>query len=262
MTFETLLYEQDGHILTITLNRPKSLNALSRQMGREITRAWADFKADPEAWVCILTGAGERALCAGMDLKEEAQAGNMNTFPDMEGARNHLSAHEAGVYKPVICAVNGIVGGGGLMFVAGSDIIIAAENAEFFNPGVSVGVVSPYGPILLTRRMPFEAVMRMFLVGSKERLCARRALELGLVSEVVPQAELIPTARRIAQCIAENSPTAVGQAKRALWESLQHPLSAALDNSEAIMAEYRGHPDLTEGPRAFAEKRKPVWMAR
>jgi enoyl-CoA hydratase/carnithine racemase len=114
----------------------------------------------------------------------------------------------------------------------------------------------------MARKMPFEAVMRMMLVGNMERISAQRAYELGLVGEVVPREELMPAARRLAEKIAENSPTAVRLAKRCLWESFEMPLAQALENSAKIMGEYRNHPDLAEGPRAFAEKRKPVWTVR
>jgi enoyl-CoA hydratase/carnithine racemase len=262
MELATVKYERDGHVVTITLNRPDALNAMNVQLRDDVDRAWEAFKADEDAWVAILTGAGERALCAGMDVKEEARTGNMNRPPEEEVRRRNFSPRQAGVQKPVICALNGIVGGVGLVLVSDADIVIAAEHAEIFNPGVSVGIVAPFGPIAMARNAPFGPIMRMFLVGNKERISAQRAYELGLVTEVVPKEDLLPAARRLAAKIAENAPTAVRLAKQCLWDALDLTLSGALENSTRIMDSYRGHPDLAEGPRAFAEKRKPVWTVR
>lgn len=263
MDYETLRYEKDGHIVTIMLNRPAALNAINSKMFEELPDAWKRFNEDKDAWVAIFTGAGDRALCAGVDVKEQARTGNMvKARDDAEGTKVQLTARHCGVEKPVICALNGLVGGGGLMFLSDADIVIAAEHAEIFNPGVSVGIIAPYGPIVMARKMPFEAILRMTLVGNAERMSAQRAYQLGLVGEVVPKEQLLSAARAVAEKIAANSPTAVRLAKRALWESFEYPLTQALDNAAKIMAEYRGHPDLVEGPRAFAEKRKPVWTVR
>jgi enoyl-CoA hydratase/carnithine racemase len=261
--FETLKYEKDDRVVTITLNRPEALNAISQKMFEELPAAWKAFDEDKDAWVAIFTGAGDRALCSGVDVKEQARSGNMSRDRrDNEGTQVKLTARHCEVGKPVICAINGLVGGGGLMFVSDADIVIAADHAQIFNPGVSVGIIAPYGPIIMARKMPFEAVMRMILVGNKERMSAQRAYELGLIGEVVAKDDLLPAARRIAEKIAENSPTAVRLAKQCLWEAYEMPLSQALENSARIMKEYRTHPDLAEGPRAFAEKRKPVWTVR
>jgi enoyl-CoA hydratase/carnithine racemase len=262
LSFETLLYETDGHIATLTLNRPQALNALSQRMFAELPVAWQAFADDPEARVLIFTGAGDRALCAGVDVKEEASGGHMRQERTEAQAAPRYTARQCGIWKPVICAINGIVGGGGLMFVADADLVIAAEHAQIFNPGVSVGIVSPMGPVTLARKASFDAAMRMFLTGAKERLSAQRAHQLGLVGEVVPKEDLLPAARRLAEKIVANSPAAVAGAQRALWESFDHGLTAAVENSDHIIRPYLSHPDFTEGPRAFAEKRKPVWTVR
>jgi enoyl-CoA hydratase/carnithine racemase len=260
--FQTIKFEKEGQFVTITLNRPQAPNAFNTKMGEELGQAWQAFEADEGARVAILTGAGERALCAGMDVKEEAVQGNLRQPWDEEAPRRNLTNRLAGVSKPVVCAINGIVGGGGLIFIADADLVVAAEHAQIFNPGVNVGILSPMGEVVMARKMSFEAVMRMFLTGNKKRMSAQRAYELGLVSEVVPQEDLLPAARRLAEKIAANSPAAVRLAKQCLWEALELPLSGALANSANIMEGYHGHPDLVEGPRAFAEKRKPNWAVR
>jgi enoyl-CoA hydratase/carnithine racemase len=256
--FETLKYEKDGRIVTITLNRPEAMNTVNDQMLAELSRAWEAFNADREAWVAIYTGAGERALCAGVDLRQPMQAA-AGASDRKGGNRIKLTSRDYGVEKPVICAINGLATGAGLAFIADSDLVIAAEHVQFLNTGVSLGIVAAHGPIVFARKMGFEAAMRMFLVGNKERLSAQQALTLGLVSEVVPKEELLPAARRLAEKIAQNSPTAVRLAKRIMWEALDLPLSGAIDNFYAVLESVGRYPDQAEGRQAFMEKRSPNW---
>jgi enoyl-CoA hydratase len=255
---DILLEKSDG-IATITLNRPQRLNALTPAMWREaLPRMWQDAENDPAVRVIVFTGAGDRAFCSGADvqaLSTLAQSDQQNAARDQVLL---ISARHNKVTKPVITAVNGMCAGGGLMFVADSDIAIAAEHATFFNPAVSIGQLAFVAPATWSRWVPFPALMRMTLMGSKERLDAKRALELGIVTEVVPGA-LSQRARELAGLIASNSPAAVRTSKRILWESLDHGLSAAHALAESIGAQYRGHPDSVEGPKAFMEKRPPRW---
>lgn len=263
MLEEDILIEKADGIATVTLNRPHRLNALSSRMLQVgLPALWADLEKDNKVRVVIFTGAGDRAFCSGMDVKEAATSPEWGRQPAPGGASSggsRLTARHHNFSKPVIAAVNGICSGGGLMFVSDSDIAIASENATFFNPGVAIGQLATVGPITWTRWVPFQALMRMTLVGGKERLTAQQAKEIGIVTEVVPQPRLMPRAREVASWIAEHSPTAVRLAKRTLWEALEHTLSAAHANGMKIMAEYRGHPDMIEGPKAFAEKRRPNW---
>src|SRR5436190_21308329 len=147
MDFETIKYEKDGRIVTITLNRPEALNSVNDQMLAELSRAWQTFNEDREAWVAIYTGAGERALCAGVDLRQPMQAAAGP--PDRKGGpRFKLTSRDFGVEKPVICAINGLATGAGLAFIADADLVIAAEHVQFLNTGVSLGIVAAHGPIL------------------------------------------------------------------------------------------------------------------
>jgi enoyl-CoA hydratase/carnithine racemase len=156
--------------------------------------------------------------------------------------------------------VNGVCAGGGLHFVADADIVLAASNATFVDPHVSVGQVSTYEPIGLRLRMPFDAVARMLFVGRHERLSAARAHELGLVGEVVDPPEDLPAAAQgLGELIARNSPSAMMASKKALWESLDAGLTAGLANGARILSDFWDHPDNVEGPLAFTEKREPVW---
>jgi enoyl-CoA hydratase/carnithine racemase len=164
------------------------------------------------------------------------------------------------VEKPVIAAVNGICAGGGLHFVADADVVLASSNATFVDPHVSIGQVSAYEVIGLARRLPFEAVMRMALVGRHERVSAGRALELGMVSQVVdPPEQLLDEVQALAERIASNSPAAMRATKKALWGALEQGLTDACRAGAQQLVSMWGHPDQEEGPRAFAEKRQPVW---
>jgi enoyl-CoA hydratase len=178
----------------------------------------------------------------------------------MEKFDLHFTAWHQGVTKPVITAVNGLCAGGALHWVADADIVIAASDAQFFDPHVSVGQVVAVEAIGLLRKMPFEAVMRMALVGRFERMSARRALELGMVGEVVdPPEGLRGVAQVLGERIARNSPAALAASKRALWGALECGLTDACRAGAVELVSLWGHPDQREGPAAFAEKREPRW---
>jgi enoyl-CoA hydratase/carnithine racemase len=262
MEFETLLYEKRDGVAIVTLNRPDRLNAINSVMSRELPRAWRQVMEDPEVVVAVLTGAGERALCTGFDMLDFASGDSEVGEPEDRGslASVRFTAMQNGCWKPVITAVNGMATGGGLHFIAGSDLIVAAEHATFFENHVRVGLVSGLEPVSLARRLPLEAVLRMSLLGGAERMSAARAYELGLVGDVVPGEELMPRALALAAKIAECSPAALMASKRSIWQSLDRGLADALENTWSIIQDHNGHPDAQEGPRAFAEKRKPRWQ--
>jgi len=164
------------------------------------------------------------------------------------------------VWKPVITAVNGICCGGGFHWVADADIVIAASDAQFFDPHVSIGQVVALEAIGLIRKMPVEAVMRMAFVGSHERMGAERAYELGMISQIVdPPERLREEAQALAEKIARNSPSAMAATKKALWGALETGLSDACRAGGKHLASMWGHPDQEEGPLAFSEKREPRW---
>jgi enoyl-CoA hydratase/carnithine racemase len=172
----------------------------------------------------------------------------------------HFTAWQSKVSKPVIAAVNGTCAGGGLHFVAEADIVLAAANATFLDPHVSVGQATTIEMIVLLRKLPVEAVMRMALVGRHERLSAARAYELGMVSAVIdPPEGLRDAAQELAERVAKNSPAAMAASKRALWGALELGLTDASRAGAAELTSLWGHPDQEEGPRAFAEKRDPQW---
>ncbi len=261
MDFDDLRYEKNGHILTITLDRPGRMNALNQNLlHRELPGAFHQAAADSEIRVVILTGAGEKVFCAGADMKDTTESGSIGGStkgPYYRGSPTDC-LHD-GFDKPVIVAINGMCLGAGLHFIADGDLILAAEHATFFDTHVKVGQVFALETIGLIRKVPFGEVMRMMLLSGTERMDAKRALELGLVSEVVPGPDLLPRARALAGTIAEFSPATLAASKRALWQSLDHGLNDGLERGWREVYQHWSHPDSTEGPRAFAAKRKPDW---
>lgn len=253
-----LLVEQQGHVLKLTLNRAEKLNALSRDLQDAIREALLRARDDPSVRAIVLTGAG-RAFCAGADVARlEASASGAGDALSLQLPR--FTARQLGVYKPTICAVNGVCAGAGLHYVADSDIVIASSEATFFDPHVNVGQLAGLEPIGLLRRASLGTVLRMVLLGRTERLSARQALAAGLISEVVPPDQLDHRAMELGQTIASASPAAVQGALRAIWESFDHALTDAYDNAFALILAHKNHPDAVEGPRAFAARRAPRWQ--
>jgi enoyl-CoA hydratase/carnithine racemase len=261
-SYETLLVGRRGPVGWLVNNRPGQLNAMNNQMRDEFAVAWTELEADPDVRVIVHTGEG-RAFQTGVDVAEIASDGiGMERYRrSVEEFDMHFTAWHQGVTKPVITAVNGLCAGGAFHWVADADICIAAGDAQFFDPHVSVGQVVSLEAIGLIRKMPAEAVMRMALVGRYERMPAARAYELGMISEVVdPPERLREVAQALAETVARNSPAAMAATKRALWGALEAGLTDACRAGAQDLVSMWGHPDQTEGPRAFAEKREPVWQ--
>jgi enoyl-CoA hydratase/carnithine racemase len=261
-SFDCLRIERHGPVGWLINNRPDQLNAMSAAMRDEFAVAWRELDRDPDVRVIVHTGEG-RAFQTGVDVTEIATDGvGMQRYrQSVEEFDFHFTAWHQEVWKPVITAVNGICAGGGFHWVADADIVIAADDAQFFDPHVSLGQVVALEAIGLLRKMPAEAVMRMALVGRHERISAQRALELGMISQVVnPPERLREEAQLLAETIARNSPAAMAATKRALWQALELGLTDACRAGAKELASLWGHPDQEEGPRAFAEKRVPAWQ--
>jgi enoyl-CoA hydratase len=259
--YETLLVERHGAVGWLINNRPDQLNAMNAKMRDEFADAWLELDRDPAVSVIVHTGEG-RAFQTGVDVAEIASDGvGMQRYrKSMEEFDLHFTAWHQKVWKPVITAVNGICCGGGFHWVADADIVIAASDAQFFDPHTSIGQVVSLEAIGLIRKMPVEAVMRMAFVGKYERMSAARARELGMVSEVVdPPERLRERAQELGETIARNSPAAMAATKKALWGALEMGLTDACKAGAAHLVSLWGHPDQDEGPRAFAEKREPQW---
>ena len=262
VSYETLVVERDGHVGWLVFDRPAAGNAMDATMLRELEDAWRELAADPQVRVIVNTGNGP-AFQTGLDVRQLAtdKEALREQSRRTKRAELKLTAWHNGVDKPVIAAVNGVCAGGGLHFVADADIVIAASSATFLDPHVSIGQVSAYETIALVRKSPAEAILRMALVGSHERMSAQRAHQLGILSEVVdPPERLREVAAELAAKIARNSPAAMAATKRALWAALELGLTDACRAGAAELVGMWGHPDQAEGPRAFAEKREPSWQ--
>ncbi|MEI7623362.1 MAG: enoyl-CoA hydratase/isomerase family protein [Actinomycetes bacterium] len=259
--FTALKLERHGPVGWLINNRPEQLNAMNNAMRDEFALAWRELEDDPNVRVIVHTGEG-RAFQTGVDVSEIASDGiGMERYREsLEEFDLHFTAWHQNVTKPVITAVNGLCAGGAFHWVADADIVIAASDAQFFDPHVSVGQVVAVEAIGLLRKMPFEAVMRMALLGRHERMSAQRAYELGMISEVVdPPDRLREVAQDLAEKIARNSPAAMAASKRALWRALELGLTDACRAGAVDLVSMWGHPDQEEGPRAFAEKRDANW---
>jgi enoyl-CoA hydratase/carnithine racemase len=215
--YETVLFELEENVATVTLNRPEALNAFNRTMMDEFSRLWGRVRADDDIHVVVLRAAGERAFCTGLDVKQGLDLpGNPWRAQDPGEA---LSPKQNKVWKPVIAAVHGMVAGGAFYWLNDCDIIISADDATFFDPHVSYGLTSALEPIGLARRIPLGEALRWALLGLDERMSARRACEIGLVSELVPPARLWARAAELAQIIAAKPAAAIQGTLRAIWET-------------------------------------------
>jgi enoyl-CoA hydratase/carnithine racemase len=259
--YERLVVERQGPVGWLIFDRPEVGNAMDARMMTELETAWRELDDDPAVRVIVNTGNGHN-FQTGLDVaalgrdKEAMREQSRRT----RDAELRFTAWHNQVWTPVIAAVNGSCAGGGLHFVADADIVIAASDAVFFDPHVSLGQAMAYEGVGLSHKMAFEPIMRMALVGRTERMPAHRARQLGMVSQVVdPPAELRFTAQDLAEKVAKNSPAAMRATKKALWGALEHGLTDACRAGAQELVDMWGHPDQNEGPLAFAEKRDPRW---
>lgn len=252
-------YTKENRIATITINRPEAMNSISLQTLKELHDALIDFRDDSAVWVAIITGAGERAFCAGADLKD--------LIPFMKDHRNELwrlpPTHMRGldIYKPLIAAVNGLALGGGMEIALACDIRIAAENARFGQPEVNAGIIPGWGGTQrLTRMVTWCRAAELLLTGKP--IDAQEAYRIGLVNKVVPLNDLMTTAREWAQMLCQPGPLAVRAAKEAMIKGSGVPLDEGLWIENSLFAAMLGTEDLNEGISAFAQKRKPNFKAK
>ena len=255
-----MLLDKRDHIATITLNRPHRGNAMTRTMSELLAEMWREISDDPWVRCVVITGAGDRHFCTGADVLNVAATGRVSGGYGPITHEVRVTARQNDVWKPSICAINGMAVGMGLQFVVDSDIVVASEDAVFIDTHVNVGMVGAIENIGLAKRLPLGTALRMTLQGRNFRLSAPRAFQLGLVEEVVPAGEVMETALTIARDIACNSPNAVSLSQRAVWASVEMPYSQAVEYGYALLRMHWAHPDFKEGPRAFAEKREPQWF--
>ena len=272
MGYETLLYDTKDKVATVTLNRPDKLNAISYTMVRELNEAFWKAEKDPDVWTIVVTGTG-RALCAGADVGQmPSKAGGSNTEamwgePYLGSMKQWDAPQEATapymqMTKPILCAVNGICAGAGLDLITTTDISIASEDATFFDPHVSIGLVSGREMVRLARVLPLNIAMRVALMGKHERMTAQRAYDLGLISEVVPASKLMDRIYEIAAVVNSNAPLAVRGTRMGIRKGLFMPVYEAEVLAESYRLRVAATDDAKEGPLSFLEGRAPKWQAK
>jgi enoyl-CoA hydratase/carnithine racemase len=262
----TIRFDREGAVAILTIDRPEVRNALDFKTSDELVEAWRSFRDDDDLRVAILTGAGDRAFCAGADLRDVAEFYRSLTSAE----RLRRAEHEPGlggisrnleIDKPIVAAINGHCLAGGLEIALACDLRIASESASFGLPEVTRGIIPGAGG---TQRLPRligpERALDLILTG--RRIDAREAERIGLVTRVVPQGRLRDEAVALAKQIAENAPLAVRAAKAAVWRGLDLPLEEGLRLEQLLAEPVRQSEDAQEGPRAFLEKRKPEFKGR
>ena len=256
---DTVRYELDGHVATITYNRPDALNAINGEMRRDLNEAFARFRDEEDAWVGIVTGEG-RAFCAGADIRGEGNsAGDFaGTFWEKPTQNSFESGWE--IFKPVIAAVNGHCLGYGLTLVTWCDFVIASDRAQFGFPEVRIGVPTIVGAIRLPQRLNWQYAMELLLTG--ERFDAERAREIGLAGWVVPHDELMTEARALADRLLQGAPLAQRVIKEMAMRAQQLPMLEAIRFGETMRKVAAATEDAREGLRAAAERRPPEWHGR
>lgn len=255
---DPVLYEQDGHIVTITYNRPERMNAINGPMREALNAAWVRFRDDTDAWVAILTGTG-RAFCAGADVREGGAAG---TFAGTFWEKPTINSFESGLelFKPTIAAINGPCLGYGVTAVSFCDFVLASERATFGFPEVKLGVPTIVGAIRMPQRLHWADAMELLLIG--DTIDAVRAKEMGLVWKVVPHATLLTEARQLADRLCQAAPLAVRATKEVAVRARTLPWVEAVRFGETMRLVAGQTDDATEGRTAFRDKRAPRWQGR
>jgi crotonobetainyl-CoA hydratase len=263
MSYELIKVEKKEHVSIVTINRPEVMNAISPPTSVELDKAFNEFDEDPEAWICIVTGEGDRAFSAGNDLKFQATHGPEKMREITEGVKGGFAGITSrfDCYKPFIAAVNGLALGGGFEIALACDIIIAADSASFGLPEPRVGLIPGAGGVhRLPRQIPYHLAMNMIM--TSKRISAQEAMQYGVVAAIVPLADLLPTAENYATEILQAAPLCIRACKEATLKGLTVTLEEAMSTQyPGQLAMYQSE-DFVEGPLAFAEKRPPQWKGR
>jgi enoyl-CoA hydratase/carnithine racemase len=248
--YTTLLYEADGPVAWVTLNRPDRHNAFNDELATELQSLWKSLRYDDSIRAIVLTAAGERAFCTGIDRDWSVAQPSSQFMIDDPGLL--LGPKSADLWKPVVAAVNGMACGGAFYLLGEVETIVAADHASFFDPHTTYGMAASFEPILLYGQLPFGELTRLALMGNHERMSAQRAHQIGFVQDVVPLADLRATAGRIAHAIASQPAAAVEGTLRSLWAAREMSRAQALAMAPHLVT-LGNHPDaMAEGQAMFA----------
>ncbi|HEY3833845.1 MAG TPA: enoyl-CoA hydratase/isomerase family protein [Acidimicrobiia bacterium] len=267
--FETVHYEERDGVAFVTMNRPDVYNAFNYRMQQELKTVWRSARRNDDVRCLVLTGAGSKAFCTGIDRNEamghwetDADAAGKAAVPIGSGATatpwhfddpgENIGPKSNDLWKPVIAAVNGMACGGAFYMLGEVEFIIAAESATFFDPHVTYGMTACFESMHMLQKMPFHEIMRVALMGAHERVSAQRAYDVGLVSEVVADADLADTVARVATTIAAQPPIAVQGTVRALWMAQDASRKNALDFGKVLINVGSDPDSLREGQKSFA----------
>ena len=271
--FETLGYEERDGVAWVTLNRPDRLNAFNSLMQRELHGLWRGLRRHDDVRCVVLTGAGEKAFCTGIDRMEQMGGDtDASTDPEVVGSGStpfmfndpgdYLGPKSSDLWKPVIAAVNGMACGGAFYMLGEVEFIVAADHATFFDPHVTYGMTAAFEPMHMSGIMPFGEIMRLSLLGNHERLSAQRAYEIGLVSEVVPKEELVEATGRAATAIASQPALAIEGTVRAIWAARELGHRRALELGYAFVGLGTDQDSIAEGQKAFESGKRIDWRLR
>lgn len=264
-SFETITVEVKDNVGWVTLNRPDKYNAFNEQMQAEVAATWKAFRVMDDVHVAVLTAAGDKAFCVGIDRDQDMTA--LDDSENLYGTSNNYMYDDPGddlgpksndLWKPVICAINGMCCGGAFYFLAECDIIISADHATFFDPHVTYGMAAVYEPMKMLQRMPLGEILRLTLLGNHERMSAETAHRIGLVSEVVPGDQLLETTTWLANAIASQPPVAVQGSLRAIWAANDMGRLNAMAVAPAILTAGMSKSALTQGQEAFSSGQRIV----
>jgi len=260
--YETLLYEEQGGVAFVTLNRVEALNAFDSTMMRELQDLWRALRVDDDVRCVVLTGSGERAFCVGIDrnaddtyvvFEKRTLYGTSNNYMYDDPGR-FLGPKANDLWKPVICAVNGMACGGAFYMIAESDIVIAADHATFFDPHVTYGQAAVYEPIMLRQYISLGNVLRLALLGAHERISAATALQIGLVTEVVPGADLAAQAAWLGDAVASADPDVIAGTLRAVWAANDLGRLGATSMAPSILSTSINKDVMAAGNQAFEDQ--------
>ncbi|MDZ4826668.1 MAG: enoyl-CoA hydratase/isomerase family protein [Actinomycetota bacterium] len=271
--FETITYSEADGVATVTLNRPDVHNAFNSLMQRELKSLWRGLRRNDDVKCIVLTGAGEKAFCTGIDRMEQMGGEtDATTDEDVVGSGvtpfmfndpgDNIGPKSCDLWKPVIAAVNGMACGGAFYMLGETEFIIAAEHATFFDPHVTHGMCASFEPIHMSGIMPFPEIMRISLMGNYERMSAQRAHQIGMVSEIVAGADLGARAHEVAAIIAAQPRLAVEGTVRALWSTREMPQREAVRLGYAYVAMGTSQESIAEGQQLFASGKRVEWKLR